>query len=97
MASVGLSVFMAICPWMDGIRAMQEQLPRHVSQQMAIVLCKRRNATMGVDRLTLWALLWCSATALQHLTRTMAIACVLCLVAKHHSNAEPINTMLLEY
>jgi len=27
----------------------------------------------------------------------MAIACVLCLVAKHHSNAELINTTLSEY
>jgi len=52
---------------------------------------------MGADRPTLRALLWCSATALQHLARTMAIACVLCLVAKHHSNAELINTTLPEY
>jgi len=43
------------------------------------------------------ALLWCSATALQHLTRTMAIACVLCLVAEYHSNAEPVNITLTEY
>jgi hypothetical protein len=27
----------------------------------------------------------------------MAIACVLCLVAKHHSNAELINMTLPEY
>jgi hypothetical protein len=27
----------------------------------------------------------------------MAIACVLRLVAKHHSNAEPINMSLSEY
>ncbi len=52
---------------------------------------------MDADRPTLRALLWCSATALQHLTRTMAIACVLRLVAKHHSNAEPINITLSEY
>jgi len=52
---------------------------------------------MGTDRPTLRALLWCSAAALQDLTRTMAIACVLCLVAKHHSNAELINTTLSEY
>jgi hypothetical protein len=52
---------------------------------------------MGADRPTLRALLWCSTTALQHLTRTMAIACVLCIVAKHHSNAELINMTLLEY
>ena len=70
---------------------------RHASQRMAIVLCKRRNAVMGPDRPTLRALLWCSTTALQHLTRTMAIACVLCLVVKHHSNAELINTTLSEY
>ncbi len=52
---------------------------------------------MDADRPTLRALLWYSATALQHLTRTMAIACVLRLVAKHHSNAEPINMSLSEY
>jgi hypothetical protein len=52
---------------------------------------------MDADRPTLRALLWCSATALQHLTRTMAIACVLCLVAEHHSNAEPVNITLTEY
>jgi len=52
---------------------------------------------MGPDSPTLRALLWCSTTALQHLTRTMAIACVLCLVVKHHSNAEVINTTLSEY
>ncbi len=52
---------------------------------------------MVTDRPTLRALLWYSATALQHLTRTMAIAFVLCLVAKHHSNAEPINITLSEY
>jgi hypothetical protein len=49
------------------------------------------------DKPTLRALLWYSATALQHLTRTMAIAGVLRLVAKHHSNAEPINMRLSEY
>jgi len=27
----------------------------------------------------------------------MAIACMLCLVAKHHSNAELINIILSEY
>ena len=32
---------------------------------------------MGADRPTLRALLWCTATALQLLTRTMAIACAL--------------------
>ncbi len=52
---------------------------------------------MDADRPTLRALLWCSTTALQHLTRTMAIAFVLCLVAKHHSIAEPINITLSEY
>ncbi len=52
---------------------------------------------MDADRPTLRAQLWCSATALQHLTRTMAIACVLCLVAEHHSNAEPVNITLTEY
>ena len=52
---------------------------------------------MGPDRPTLRALLWCSATALQHLTRTMAIAYMLRLVAKHHSNAELININLSEY
>ncbi len=81
MGSVGLSVFRA----------------RHASQRMAIVLRKRRNAAMDTDRPTLRALLWCSATALQHLTRTIAIAFVLCLVAKHHSNAEPIYLTLSEY
>ena len=81
MGSVGLSVLRA----------------RHASQRMAKVLCKRRHAAMGADRPTLRALLWCPATALQHLTRTMAIAFVLCLVAKHHSNAEPTNINLLEY
>ena len=52
---------------------------------------------MGADRPILRALLGCPTTVLQHLTRTMAIAFVLCLVAKHHSNAEPININLLEY
>jgi hypothetical protein len=47
---------------------------------------------MGADRPTLRALLWCSATALQLLARTKAIACKLRLVAKHHSNAEPVGT-----
>ena len=51
---------------------------------------------MDADRPTLRALLWCSATALQHLTRTMTIACVLCLVAKHHSNAESVNIIMTE-
>ena len=81
MDSVGLS----------GLRA------RHASQRMAIVLCKRCNAAMDADRPTLRALLWCSTTALQHLTRTVAIACVLCLVVKHHSSAELINTTVTEY
>ena len=81
MGSVGLSVFRA----------------RHASQRMAIVLCKRCNAAMDADRPTLRALLWCSATALQHLTRTMAIACVLCLVAKHHSDAAAVIIRLIEY
>ena len=81
MVSVGLSAFRA----------------RLASQRMAIVLCKRRNAAMDADRPTLRAILWCSATVLQHLTRTMAIACVLCLVAKHRSNAEPINIAMSEY
>ena len=70
---------------------------RHASQRMAIVLCKRRNAAMGPDRPTLRALLWYSATALQYLARTMAIASVLRLVAKHHSIAELINTTVSEY
>ncbi len=52
---------------------------------------------MDTDRPTLRALLWCSATALQHLTRTTAIAFALRLLAKHHSNAEPINISLSEY
>ena len=63
----------------------------------SIDLRKRRNAAMDTDRPTLRALLWCSATALQHLTRTMSIAFVLCLVAKHHSNAETVNITLSEY
>ncbi len=79
--SVGLSAFRA----------------RRDSQLMAIVLSKRRNAAMDADRPTLRALLWCPATALQHLTRTKAIACVLRLVAEHHSNAVSINMTLLEY
>ncbi len=81
MGSVGLSVFMA----------------RHVLQQMAIVLCKRRKAAMDTDRPALRVLLWCSATALQYLARTTAITCALRLVAKHHSSAEPIKTTLIEY
>ena len=52
---------------------------------------------MDADRPTLRALLWCSATALQRLTRTMAIACVPCLLAEHHSNTEPVNITLTEY
>jgi len=60
-------------------------------------LRKRRNAAMNSDKLTLRALLWCSATEIQHLTRTMAFACVLCLVAEHNSNAEPVNITLPEY
>ncbi len=52
---------------------------RHVSPRMVSILRKRRNAAMDVDRPTPWAPLWCLATALQYLTRTMAIACVLCL------------------
>jgi len=70
---------------------------RHVSPRMALVLRKRRNAAMDVDRPTLRAPLWCLATALQHLTRTMAIACVLCLVAKHHSDAASVIIRLIEY
>ncbi|OUS16905.1 hypothetical protein A9Q88_05465 [Gammaproteobacteria bacterium 50_400_T64] len=64
---------------------------------MAVVLRKRHNAGMGADRSTLRALLWCPATALQCLTRTMAIVGTLRLVAKHHRNAESINRRLLEY
>ena len=41
--------------------------------------------------------LWCPAPALQYLTKTNAIACALCLVAKHHSIAELINTTVSEY
>ncbi len=52
---------------------------------------------MGADRPTLRALLWCSATALQLLARTKAIACKLRLVAKHHSNAEPVKPILMEH
>ncbi len=52
---------------------------------------------MGADRPTLRALLWCFATALQLLPRTKAIACKLRLVAKHHSNAEPVKTTLAEH
>jgi hypothetical protein len=51
---------------------------------------------MGADRPTLRALLWCSATALQLLARTKAIACKLRLVAKHHSNAESIKPISME-
>jgi len=64
---------------------------------MAVALDKRRNAAIDADRPTLRALLWCPATALQCLTRTMAIACTLRLVAKHHRNAEPGIIMLKEY
>ena len=79
---------------------------------MALVLYKRHttksrrpeatvgalgDAVMDADKRTLRALLWCFAAALQCLTRTMAIACALCLAAKHHRNAEPINTTLVEY
>ena len=64
---------------------------------MALVLYKRHNAVMDADRPTLRALLWCPATVLQCLTRTMAIAYALCLVAKHHRNAEPVNITLAEY
>ena len=81
MSSVDLSALMA----------------RRASQQMALVLCKRRNAAMGADRPTLRALLWRSATALQLLARTKAIACKLRLVAKHHSNAESIKPILMEH
>ncbi|PCH64468.1 MAG: hypothetical protein COC09_02480 [Gammaproteobacteria bacterium] len=70
---------------------------RRASPLMALVLSKRGNAAMGADRSTLRALLWCPATALQHLTRTQAIACVLCLVVEHHSSAVSINIALLEY
>ena len=64
---------------------------------MAIVLRKRRNAAMNVDRSTLRVSLWRFDTALQHLARTMAIVCVLCLVSKHHSGTEPMNRTLMEY
>ncbi len=53
-----------------------------------IVLCKRRNAAMDADRPTLRACLWCSAPALQCLTRETAIACALRLAAKHHRHAD---------
>jgi hypothetical protein len=79
--SVGLSAFRA----------------RHASQLMAVALSKRRNAAMDADRPSLWALLWCPATALQCLTRTKAIAYTLRLVAKHHKSAEPGIIMLKEY
>jgi hypothetical protein len=52
---------------------------------------------MGADRPTLRALLWCSATALQLLARTKAIACKLRLVAKHHINAEPVKITWMEH
>ena len=73
---------------------------RHASQGMAGTLAndcrdagdramhgaiaERHNAAMDADKFTRRALPWCSATVLQHLTRVRAIACVLCLVAKHH-------------
>ncbi len=52
---------------------------------------------MGADRPTLRAPLRCSATALQHLTRMLPLPAYLCLVAKHLSDAENINTTLAEY
>ncbi|MCU7959615.1 MAG: hypothetical protein KZQ58_06370, partial [gamma proteobacterium symbiont of Bathyaustriella thionipta] len=52
---------------------------------------------MSADRSTLRAPLWRSATALQLLLRTKAISGKLCLVAKRHSDAEPIKTAWLEY
>jgi len=80
-SSVELSVFMA----------------RRASQLMAVVLSKKYNAAMGADSSTLRALLWCPAAALQRLTRTMAIACALCLAAKPHRSAELGIIMLTEY
>jgi len=64
---------------------------------MAVVLHKRHNAGMGTDRPTLRAFLWCSATALQCLTRTTAIVGALRLVAKHHRNAEYGNIIMAVY
>ena len=43
---------------------------------------------MDADRPTLRASLWCSAAALQCLTREQTIACALRLAAKHHRDAE---------
>ena len=64
---------------------------------MAITLAKRRNTAMGAEKLTQRALTGCPATALQHLTREWAIACVLRLAAKHPVNAESIIITLTEY
>ena len=69
---------------------------RSVNQSGLIRFTTGRSISSG-ELDTASALLWCSAIALQHLTRTMAIACVLRLVAKHHRNAEPINMSLSEY
>ena len=72
-------------------------MARHASPGMAVTLAKRRNAAMGAEKLTLWALTGCPATVLQHLTREGAIACVLRLVAKHPVSAEPVIITLKEY
>ena len=72
-------------------------MARHASQGMAVTLAKRRNTAMDAKKLTLWALIGCPATLLQHLTREGAIACVLRLVAKHPVSAEPVIITLTEY
>ena len=82
---------------MDGIRAMQEQLPRHSTQAMAIVLVKCCNAVAKHHSNARRVGLSASMVALRLLQRTMAIYCKASLTLNADRPTVPINTMLLEY
>jgi hypothetical protein len=64
---------------------------------MAVVLCKRCNAAISVDRPTLRALPVVFRSGVAVLAKEPAIACALRLAAKHHRNAEFYNHSLKEH
>ena len=70
---------------------------RRASPTMVIPLSRGGTQSVGVDKLTRRASLWCPAAALQRSTREMAIAFALRLAAEHHRDAEPVIIMLKDY
>jgi len=72
-------------------------MARRASRAMAAPLERGATQSMGADKPTRRAFPWCPADRVAVLVKGAAITCAPRLAAKHHGNAEPINTMLLEH